>query len=129
MTRRIGIALLALVVLVVIGYQVFKSRSGGGGAGGFGGGGGVPAGPAVTVKGKLGGEKLGLIQDPEVVKILKERFGLTVDASRQGSIEMVSGSAAGQDFLWPSSQIALEIYRDKGAKFRRAEVVFNSPMV
>jgi Bacterial extracellular solute-binding protein len=36
---------------------------------------------------------------------------------------------AGQDFLWPSSQIALELFKERGGKFTKAEVLFNSPIV
>lgn len=123
MTRKIGLALLVLVVLVVTAYQLHSKRAGPGGSSGN------PGGPAATIKGSVGGEKVGLLQDEEVQKILRDRYGLTVDYTRAGSIDMVRGSVTGQDFLWPSSQIALEIYRDKGGKYSKAEILFNSPMV
>jgi hypothetical protein len=129
MTRRIGIALLLLVIVAVTGYQLTQ-RKGGSGIGPGGPGGPARAsGPAATVKGVIGGEKQGLLDDPQVAGLLRDRYGLTVDASRAGSIDMVRSPSAGQDFLWPSSQIALEIYRDRGQKMRKAEILFNSPMV
>ena len=127
MTRRIGIAILVLVVLVVVGYQVLGRRGGAGGGSGLLGP--APGKDAVTVKGYLGGEKVGLMKDPEIQRLLRDRAGVMVDGARAGSIDMVKGGTEGQDFLWPSSQIALEIYKDKGGKFSRAEILFNSPMV
>jgi hypothetical protein len=118
-----GLVILALVVLAVVGYQFLGKRAGTGGIGGLG------AGPSVTVKGSIGGEKSGFLKDPEVQRILASRYGLTVDASRAGSIDMVRGSVAGQDFLWPSSQIALELFKEKGGKSNKAEILFNSPIV
>lgn len=83
----------------------------------------------VTVAGHIGGEKSGFLDDEDVKKILREKYGLTLNATRVGSIEMVKDSAAGLDFLWPSSEIALEIYKERKAPLRKAEVIFNSPLV
>lgn len=124
--QRLGLALLLLVALAV-GVQQYLAHQGP--ASGAGGGPSRASGPAATVVGAIGGEKSGLLKDPDVRKILAERYGLTVDATPQGSIEMVQGSTQGRDFLWPSSQIALELYRQKGGKSIKADVLFNSPMV
>jgi len=125
MTRRIGLVILALVVLVVVGYQLRSRQAAPGG----GSGGGSFSGPSAVAKGYVGGEKVGFLKDEEVRKILRDRYGLTLDYTRLGSIDMVRGSVTGQDFLWPSSQIALEIYRQKSGKDPKAAVLFNSPMV
>jgi hypothetical protein len=133
MTRRIGLTILALVVLVVVGYQLRNRQTaptgGSGAAGGSSAIGGSAGGPAVVAKGYVGGEKVGFLKDEEVQRILRERYGLTLDYTRLGSIDMVRGSVAGQDFLWPSSQLALEIYRQKSGKDPKAAILFNSPMV
>lgn len=123
MGARIGVLILVVVVAVVAGYQFLW------GGGPVGPVGGARPGPAVTVRGLIGGEKSGLLASPEVQKILRERYGLTVDATAAGSLEMVGGPVSGKDFLWPSSQIALELYRQKGGDVSRAEVLFNSPIV
>lgn len=120
--NRAGLAVLIVVVLAVVGYQFVVHPAGNGGAG-------APAGgPAITVRGDIGGEKVGLLKDPQLTKILQERYGLTVDYSRSGSIDMINESA-GKDFLWPATQIALEMLREKGTRFEKAEILFNSPVV
>lgn len=85
--------------------------------------------PAVTAKGFMGGEKSGLLADPEVQKKLQSKFGITVEARKKGSIEMVEEATEGQDFIWPSSPTALEIYKARNAPLLKSETVFNSPLV
>jgi len=84
---------------------------------------------AVTVTGIVGGEKIGFLTDPAVLNILRDKYGITLNTSKAGSIEMVKGSTAGQDFLWPSSQVAGEIYKERGGKQLRSDTVFSSPIV
>jgi len=87
-------------------------------------------GEAITVKGYVGGEKLGFLADEQVVKILKDKYGITVDYTRAGSIEMAGYDTAGVDFLFPSSQTAYEIFRNKhGGQGYKSEKVFFSPIV
>jgi hypothetical protein len=124
MTRKLGLAILALVVLAVAGYQLRTKGRGAGGPGIGGSGGGE-----IVARGLVGGEKAGLLKDPAIQKLLQERAGLTVDYTRAGSIDMVKGNVTGKDFLWPSSQIALELYRARGGKEAKADVLLNSPMV
>src|SRR5437773_428161 len=84
---------------------------------------------AAHVKGYVGGEKIGFLDDPKVRDILASRYGLAVDYEKRGSIEMVSGDVSGQDFLWPSSQFAAEKFRSRQASDVRSETIFNSPIV
>jgi hypothetical protein len=123
MTRTIGLAILALVVLAVVASQLLGRRTGPGGGAARSGG------DALVVKGYIGGEKAGFLKDEEVQRVLHDRYGLAPDYARLGSIEMVRGSVAGQDFLWPSSQIALELFKERGGKFTKAEILLNSPIV
>lgn len=132
-TQRVGLLLL-VVAAVLAGLFVWKGRGTSspappGRVAPNGGGAPVTAADAVTVKGYVGGEKLGFLADPDVQKILRDKYGVTVDGTKLGSIEMVQGSTQGQDFLWPSSQVALELYKSRGGKFQKADVVFNSPIV
>ena len=85
----------------------------------------------LTIKGCVGSEKSNFLENPRVRSILQTKYGLTLDYSRQGSIEMVSDSLKDDiDFLWPSSQVALEIFKNNhGARLLRSELVFNSPIV
>ena len=87
--------------------------------------------PDLHIKGIIGSEKSNFLENEKVKKILKNKYGLTIDYSRAGSIEMVSEPVKEDiDFLWPSSQVALEIFRQtQGTKLIKSELVFNSPIV
>lgn len=112
-SRLIGFVILVLIVGVAL--TVFFMQGGGK--------------KQLTLKGFIGGEKAGLLEDNEVKKILKSRYGITLNYSKAGSIDMVKEEVT-TDFLFPSSQIALEIFKDtKGQKLVKSEVIFNSPIV
>jgi hypothetical protein len=85
----------------------------------------------IHIKGMIGSEKSSFLENEKVREILINKYGIVVDFVRAGSIEMVSEDVkSGIDFLWPSSQVALEIFRIKqGSKIVRSENIFNSPIV
>lgn len=85
----------------------------------------------VVARGVIGSEKSGFLEDEEVVQALRRRHGLQVEYTRAGSIEMVRGTMdAGADFLWPSSQLALELYRlERDNPAVKSGVIFGSPLV
>lgn len=84
----------------------------------------------VTLTAFVGGEKTKYLANPEVIRILKEKYGITLNAVKAGSIEMASTLATdGKDALWPSNQIAVEIYKNRGAPYLTEETIFNSPLV
>lgn len=88
--------------------------------------------PQTEVWGFVGGEKMGFLANPEVQEILGERFGITFDARRAGSVEMVSDPVLiGQqpDIYWPSSQVSEELARDNGIVPVKDEIIFNAPIV
>src|ERR1700743_1061818 len=69
--------------------------------------------PELTIKGIVGSEKSNFLENPKVKELLRSKYGLTLDYSRQGSIEMVSSPVKLDiDFLWPSSQLALELFKN-----------------
>ncbi|MDX8377895.1 MAG: hypothetical protein R8L53_07715 [Mariprofundales bacterium] len=83
-----------------------------------------------TVQIVIGGEKTAFLRNPEVQAILKERYGLAVFVKKAGSLEMVSGMPLTNiDALWPSNQIAVEIFRKQGQQPLAVENIFNSPLV
>lgn len=83
-----------------------------------------------TLKGLIGGEKTGLLDDQEVQKIMTQKYGITLDYSKAGSIEMVQGDTTKYDFLFPSSQVAVDIYKSLPNKpLLKTETIFNSPIV
>jgi hypothetical protein len=86
--------------------------------------------PVVVVKGFVGGEKSGLLEDPDVQQALRARGGMRLDYAKAGSIEMVTAPHPGSDFLWPSSQMAFELYKSNHAdQLAKGEIIFNSPIV
>ena len=93
-SKIIGGIILLVVIIVVIAFQFINTNK--------------PE--QITVTGYLGGEKIGLMEDEEVKKILKDKYGLTVDYTKAGSIEMVEQDSSDKDYLFPSSQTALELF-------------------
>lgn len=82
-----------------------------------------------TVVGYIGSEKANFLANPDVQRILADDYGLELDARRAGSFEMLELAHDGIDFLWPSSQVALEKYRTDVGPPLADEIVFNSPIV
>ena len=86
----------------------------------------------VSLWGFIGGEKVDFIRNQKVVDLLRRRHGVTLDARRAGSVEMVSDPAlTGQNpqWLWPASSVMVQLARRSGLAVRRDDIVFNSPLV
>lgn len=130
--RVIGIVVFAAAALLAVGYYLL-----GGGENGESGDpiAGLLVGDRpdeVRAMGFIGGEKRHFLANPEVQEILADRYGVTLDARRAGSLDMVTDPAlTGQnpDFYWPSSQVSLELARENGLVPAQTEIVFNSPIV
>lgn len=85
--------------------------------------------PVQVVRGYIGSEKASFLANPQVQELLRSEYGLAVEFRRAGSFEMLELPRQDQDFLWPSSQVALEKFRqDSGAPLADA-LIFNSPIV
>ena len=91
-------------------------------------GGGPQPEPAV-LRGYVGGEKIGLLEDEAVQDILERNYGLTLDYAKAGSLDMVTADHEGRNFLFPSSQTALEYYQQLYGAPDRSQIVFNTPIV
>lgn len=84
----------------------------------------------VDVAAYVGGEKMAFLANPAVDAILKDRYGVHLNPTKAGSIEMVTDlPTAGRDALWPSNQIAAEMFRNRGGSPVAVETIFNSPIV
>ena len=77
----------------------------------------------------MGGEKIGLLEDEEVQDILRDRYRLVIDYAKAGSIDMVTDDAEGRDFLFPSNQTALELYKQVHGDPVKSEIILNTPIV
>lgn len=84
----------------------------------------------VTISMFYGGEKSALLANPKVAAILHDRYRISLDATRAGSIEMVTTmNTSGKDCLWPSNGVAVEMARASGKTVLSDETIFNSPIV
>ncbi len=86
----------------------------------------------ISLWGFIGGEKVNFVRADNVRNLLMRRYGVTLDARRAGSVEMVSDPAlTGQkpEWLWPASNVLTQLARRNGLPVRRDEIVFNTPLV
>ena len=82
-----------------------------------------------TLSGYLGGEKVGLIEDEEIEKYIEDTYHVKFDYSKAGSLEMITADQSGRDYLFPSSQVALELYKSEYGSPKKSEIIFNTPIV
>lgn len=111
-SKYIGIVILVVIVLAGGGYYFYRSQT-----------------KVQVINGYLGGEKIGLFEDEEIQEILKEEYHIQIDYSRAGSFDMITADLSGRDYLFPSSQTALELYNDTYGKPIAEEIIFNTPIV
>lgn len=110
----IGLGIILIVIAIAIIYAIFNGMK--------------PQ--EVNLSGYVGGEKIDFLQNPEVEAILKKDYGITLNISKAGSLDMVrAGDLEERDYLWPSSQTALELYQSLHGKPLQEENIFNSPIV
>ena len=108
-----GLIILLIVIAGVFAYSFLSSKR-----------------PQATdLTGRLGGEKIGLFENPKFKDYLKKEYNLTMDYRKAGSFDMVQGDLEGQDYLFPSSQLALELFKKQGHKATRDEIIFSTPIV
>ena len=111
-TKLIGLGILAAVILVAVVYTgIGRSRT------------------VTEISGYVGGEKIGLLEDEEVQDILQDRYQLAIDYAKAGSIDMISADTEGKNFLFPSNQTALELYRQQHGEPVKSEIILNTPIV
>ncbi len=112
--RITGVLIFLLIVAGAIAYHFMEGAS-----------------STVTLKGYVGGEKINLLQNEKIKKILARKYGIIIDYTKAGSIEMVKEiPKEDTDFLWPSSQVALELFKkSQSSRLVKSEIIFNSPIV
>lgn len=111
-TRVVGIGILLVVIVSAVIYSFVSTEK-----------------ESKEISGYVGGEKIGLLEDEQVQNILNNKYGLSIDYSKAGSIDMVTADFTGRNFLFPSSQTALEIYEQTYGKPVKSEIIFNTPIV
>ncbi len=84
----------------------------------------------VTVSIYFGGEKSALLRNEAVQNILQNRYRVTLDATKAGSVEMATTlPVGGRDCIWPSNAVAVELARQSGHTVLGDDTIFNSPIV
>lgn len=121
-SRFVGLGLLVVVAVVLLALRLPALRNNTGGAV-------SPTTAPIAVRGTIGSEKAGLLDDPEIRTILRDTYGLTVDYKRAGSLQIAQGKATDQNFLWPSGQYSKELYEREHGQALKSEVTFSSPIV
>lgn len=121
----------ALAVCLLFAVSCGKSEPQKPGPGAPPSGGNTPAPKDLTVvAGYVGGEKMHLLGNPNVKRLLAQKYGIRIDATKAGSVEMVTTlSLRGKDFVWPSNDIAVEFFRMQGRSMKKDQIVFSSPIV
>ena len=85
---------------------------------------------SVTVHIRFGSEKKGLLDDAEFRKIMLDKFGLVIDGTKMGSLEMSQGPFDGIDGLWPSSELAAQVFKRKYTDIsHKTANIFNTPIL
>ncbi|HNK57193.1 MAG TPA: hypothetical protein PLL86_13330, partial [Leptospiraceae bacterium] len=114
LNKIIGIIVLAVMIGGGVAYKMYDSGS-----------------DAVVIRGFIGGEKANFLENEKVKKILKNKYKIILEYSKSGSIEMVQNTPSDNtDFLWPSSQVALELFKiNHPQKIVKSEIILNSPIV
>jgi hypothetical protein len=83
-----------------------------------------------TVIIRYGSEKKGFLEDPEVVEHLFSTYGIKVDGTKMGSLEMSVGDMAGIDGLWPSSDLSANVFQHRHPNLKvKRNNIFSTYMV
>ena len=106
------ILLLAVIIFVGIAYTMKKEEK-----------------SQIKVSGYVGGEKIGFLEDEEVLSVLREDYGLSVDYAKAGSLDMMTADLEGKNYLFPSSSIAPEYYKELHGQPLQSEIMMNTPIV
>lgn len=84
----------------------------------------------ISVNIRFGSEKKGLLSDVKFQEIMKSRYGITINGTKMGSLEMSEGAMDNLDGLWPSSELAAELFKNRHPEIQpRTANIFNTPIV
>lgn len=126
MKKGFGLILILLAVGIGAGYVYFSKGDPDRPSG-------QPLGPGSdrqTVAIRYGSEKKGFLGDPQVQEILRDTYGLTIDGTKMGSLEMSAGSLEGIDALWPSSELAAALFASRHPEMSyKKNDIFSTPIV
>lgn len=122
--RTLGLGLLGVSALVTGGVLLARNNPRALGA--------VGLRPQLSLKGFIGGEKEALLKNPKMVELLKRDAGLTVQGDVAGSVEQCRSPdllKQNPNFLWPASEVLVDLARRSGAPVRKDAILLRSPIV
>lgn len=111
-SKIIGLVILLAVIIGVGLYTVYTNHA-----------------TVTELHGYLGGEKIGLYDDEAFQKIIRDKYGLDFSYLKAGSLDMITADKTGMDYLFPSSQTALDLYKREIGNPKKSEIIFNTPIV
>ena len=121
--RLVGFLLLIAIIVLAIAYKMYRGEE-------------IQLDLAkaepkqISLNGLLGSGKIGLLDDEDIKKIFKDKYGLTVNYTKAGSLEMAARDTSKFDFIFPSSQVAFESYKEsQGNKIVKSQTIFYTPVV
>lgn len=115
-SKIIGLVILIALIAITAGYAKYREK--------------LP--DEVHVNGLIGSEKQGLFDDPEFQRIVKKNYGITYEYTKSGSFDQVllpADQLEKYDYLFPSNQLALEVFKSKHHTSTKNDIVFNTPIV
>ena len=122
--RAVGIGLLATSAAVTAGVVITRSNPQLLGA--------VGLREQVNLRGFIGGEKEALMANPQLLDLLRRSQGITPESIVAGSVEQCREPALLRQepkFLWPASEVLVDLAKASGVAVRRDAVVLRSPIV
>jgi len=111
-SKLIGLIVVLVVIVAAVGYSLLRSSQ-----------------DVTVLKGYVGGEKIGLLEDGQVKDILSKKYKIQIDYAKAGSLDMITADHTGRNFLFPSSQTALELYKKEIGTPKKSEIILNTPIV
>lgn len=83
----------------------------------------------VEVSGYIGGSKANLLDEPEVVRVLRDEYRLRVKYKILGGREQVCAVPKPYDYLWPGTELSVEEYKECHGGRATSESLLSSPVV
>jgi hypothetical protein len=91
----------------------------------------APASPvaASTVTGIWGSDKDVLINDPDIKRILADKYHLEVAGGVLSQFNLKPTDVQDKDFVWHSSRVSVDEYKRKGYPVKKEAVIVRTPLV
>jgi hypothetical protein len=89
----------------------------------------VPGLTPVTVTGLWGSDKDVLLSDPDIKRILSEKYRVTVAGKVQSQFNLKPVDVEDKDFVWHSSRVSVDEFKEKKYPVKKEAVILRTPLV